>query len=267
MNNKSIALLIGINYIGQDSSLNGCINDVQRVKKMLIENLHFKESNIDMLTDNQSDVNKIPTKRNILFSIYKLIIKARRDPSITNIWIHYSGHGTYIQDTNNDEQDTKDECIVPVHYKSSGLISDDFLQYYLRYLPSRASCVAFFDCCHSGTILDLEYTYNDSTLSFDKTSNKKMDNNIILVSGCMDHQVSMDAYNINGNNEYSGAMTSALLSTLQKYNYTVRLKELLKDIRDFLNSRNFNQIPILTSTKEYNNNLLLFNKSRNSFIK
>ena len=266
MNNQSIALLIGINYTGQDGSLNGCINDVNRVRDMLVQKMHFKKSNITMLTDDHNDVTKLPTKRNILFSIYKLIIRARRDTSVKNIWIHYSGHGTYIQDTNSDEKDSRDECIVPLDYKQNGLISDDFLQYYLRYLPTRAFCISFFDCCHSGTILDLEYTYNKDASEFEKTSNKKMSNNIILVSGCMDNQVSMDAYNVNDNSQYTGAMTSALLSTLQEYQYTVRLKELIKGIRAFLASRNFAQMPMLTSTKEYSANILLFNKSKSSFI-
>ena len=33
--NKKIALLIGINYVGSPHGLNGCINDILNMKKML----------------------------------------------------------------------------------------------------------------------------------------------------------------------------------------------------------------------------------------
>lgn len=43
------ALLIGINYIGQQGQLSGCHNDVGNIKKYLVETEGFEESNIHIL--------------------------------------------------------------------------------------------------------------------------------------------------------------------------------------------------------------------------
>lgn len=43
------ALLIGINYVGQQGQLSGCHNDVANIKKYLIEKEGFSESNIHVL--------------------------------------------------------------------------------------------------------------------------------------------------------------------------------------------------------------------------
>ena len=62
------ALLIGINYVGTENELNGCINDVKNMKTMLIDKLGYKSQNITMLTD---ETTKKPTKSNILKRVGK----------------------------------------------------------------------------------------------------------------------------------------------------------------------------------------------------
>ena len=71
----------------------------------------------------------------------------------------YSGHGTYVKDVNDDEDDGKDECLVPLDYKESGMIFDDHLNNILSLIHPDTRVVFIVDACHSETMLDLSYRY------------------------------------------------------------------------------------------------------------
>lgn len=235
------ALLIGINYRKTSSELNGCINDVNSVKELLTTKFRYDEDNITMITD---DTKKKPTKKNIIKEM-KNIIKSSNEGD--EIWIHYSGHGTYVKDTNDDENDGNDEGLVPLDFKTSGLILDDDLKVILSGLDTKCTCVMFFDCCHSGTCCDLSYCYDGSFTS--KIDEGKVSANVILISGCKDDQTSADA---SINNKWSGAMTFYLLKVLNDNKYTIRLGKLLNDLKDELKKNDYTQYPILSSSRPIN---------------
>lgn len=78
-----------------------------------------------------------------------------------SLFFHYSGHGSRVRDQDGDEDDGYDETIIPVDYKSAGEIVDDELHWVLvKPLPPGCRLTAIFDCCHSGSALDLPYTYS-----------------------------------------------------------------------------------------------------------
>ena len=108
---KKFALLIGINYRGQDGELNGCINDVVHMKDLLISKFSYKEENITIMTDD-SPSNLIPNGMNIMNQLGSLILKSYYDEA-DEIFFHYSGHGSWVRDTSGDEKDSRDECLVP----------------------------------------------------------------------------------------------------------------------------------------------------------
>jgi hypothetical protein len=103
-----------------------------------------------------------------------------------------------------------------------------------------------FDCCFSGTILDLKYQYLDS-LNYDTfTENNKeleTEGNVLLISGCTDKQTSTDA---NINNKYQGVMTWSMLQTLQP---NISWCDLLKNMRSLIKEANFTQLPQMSSGK------------------
>jgi len=247
--NTKLALLIGINYYNTDSQLNGCINDVCRMKTFLIKHCGFLEENIKVLTD---DTETKPTTVNILKEIGRLVAAAHHDKT-NEIFIHYSGHGTSIDDKNNDENDNKDEALVPLDYKTNGFITDDLLNDYFAYLPATCKCICLFDCCHSGTILDLTYRYVDENDNETENNKSKVKSNIIMISGCKDVQTSADALI---NNKWAGAMTCAFLDTMEKYNYNVTCFHLLNGMRLFLQKSNYEQVPQICSSNKLNNTSL-----------
>jgi hypothetical protein len=151
--NRNLALLVGINeyrypHIG---NLNGAINDVANMKRLLVERFDFPDDDehIRVLTNEQA------TRGAILAAIEAHLI-SRADPNSIVVF-HYSGHGSYLTDTDGDETDGLDETIVP--YDSGHIepypnrdITDDELNALLGRLADKTPNVTFiFDSCHSGT--------------------------------------------------------------------------------------------------------------------
>lgn len=150
------AVMVGINYVGaEQGELSGCHNDVLNMQTYLQQVHQFDSSNITVLLDDGEHEN--PTKDNIL-AAYKNMVEASQPGDA--LFVHYSGHGTKVKDESGDESDKHDEAIVPVDYQDVGLIMDDELYATLvQPLPKDTHLVCLFDCCHSGTILDLPYVF------------------------------------------------------------------------------------------------------------
>jgi len=150
------ALLVGINYVGQEGQLSGCHNDVGNMVNY-IKNVHeFEDDNITVLLDD--DEHEAPTKENMLAAYKKIVQESSKGDAI---FLHYSGHGTKIRDDDRSEEDDGyDEALVPVDYDSNGLILDDDLyDIVVKGLPEGVHVVCLMDCCHSGTVLDLPYVF------------------------------------------------------------------------------------------------------------
>jgi len=243
---SKLALLMGLNYKGSSAELNGCINDVLNTGKMLKNVYDYKDENILYMTD-ESAVK--PTLRNMLAQLIKLSERTYEE-DIKEIWISYSGHGTYIRDNNEDEDDGKDECLVPLDYSESGLIVDDQLNSVLSLMNPSVHVIVIIDACHSETMLDLPYRYISGNKNVIENAKNKIKCNCVMISGCRDTQTSSDAYNINNSGEYSGAMTSALLYVLKQFEHTITCWRLLKEMRKFLRSRKFSQVPQISCTQQ-----------------
>lgn len=158
LSGKKKALLIGINYFGTDSELNGCINDVHNMGQFLVERYGFNQQDFVVLTDDQQSPAGIPTRDNILKAMQWLVDGAQPGD---NLFIAYSGHGGSEEDEDGDEDDGMDETMCPVDYQENGQIHDDQIHDVLvKPLPAGCRLTALFDCCHSGSILDLPYLYS-----------------------------------------------------------------------------------------------------------
>ena len=155
---KRKALYIGINYVGSKAELKGCINDVNNIKEWMEKNYKFQE--VKVLTDDNRDA--MPTKHNMIEGFKWLVNGAQSGDSL---FLHYSGHGGSLKDKseNSDEHDFMDETLAPVDYESAGQITDDELhELMVANLPQGVRLTCLFDCCHSGSILDLGFTYLDN---------------------------------------------------------------------------------------------------------
>lgn len=239
---KSKAVLFGINYYGnKDALLRGCVNDVHNMAGYLKDKAKY--DSIKIYTD-QFDNHKV-TGQSIINSLYKLALDSHRY-RLERAWIHFSGHGCGIRDYDGDEKDGRDECILPVDYQNCGVIHDDYIKHILRYFHPDTKVTCVFDCCHSGTIGDLHYRYLDRSNWRIENERSKCRADVLLVSGCMDHQTSADAYNVRGHREFSGAMTSCLLTALEQ---STKVMDVMDRLKAELRRKRFTQIPQISSSK------------------
>lgn len=238
-------LSVGINYRNTPNELYGCINDANNIKTFLAQRYGF--TNSILLTD---DTNKKPTKQNIINELTNLLVNSISGDSL---FFFYSGHGTITTDLNRDEIDGQDEVIVPIDAVSiQTCIIDDQLNSIIKTnLKPGVKLFAMFDCCFSGTILDLKYNYIDSQNLDRLTVNSNVSetvSQVIMISGCADNQTSEDAIISNGTTQSNaGAMTFAFLNTIQQSTSPITFKTLLQNMRTLLRDNRFTQIPQLSS--------------------
>jgi hypothetical protein len=141
------ALLIGINDYAAESipDLYGAINDIEAMRQILITRYGFSNEHITMIS------NEGATREGILAALEQLVESSGKDDLI---YIHYSGHGSQVEDRNGDEKDDNmDETLVPQDSRTSDEvrdITDDELAQILARLESRYTLIVL-DSCHSGT--------------------------------------------------------------------------------------------------------------------
>lgn len=254
---KLKALLIGINYYQTPGQLYGCINDVRKMKKLL-EMRGYTEF---MILTEEDEMK--PTKTNILKGFEWLI---KDNESYDKIFLHYSGHGSWLKDITSDEVDGRDECLVPLDFKTNGMILDDDI--YSK-LVNHIKCdfMGVIDACHSGSMLDLKFNYHPAptftggnknnrknyTNTYVTKTNKKLlngldkkENTIMVISGCQDKQTSADAWL---ERKSQGALTYCFYKTIRNNRFNISTSELMKNIHLELMSKNFTQRPVLSCNK------------------
>ncbi|KAI6831992.1 metacaspase [Hortaea werneckii] len=152
------SLVIGINYVGSQHELEGCHQDVHNVREFLqaMGYSDDQESQVVMRDDQYTDPHGPywPTGDNMLAAMDWLI----SEPGTVN-FLHYSGHGGQVP---SDDYRTSgfDDTIVPVDYETQGQIPSGVLhQTLVTKLPPDSTLFIVFDCCHSGSAVELPYVY------------------------------------------------------------------------------------------------------------
>lgn len=140
---KARALLIGINEYAVLPDLRGALNDVESLRQTLITRMGFAPDRITVLVDAQA------TRAGILAALKQIVAQSQPDEFV---YIHYSGHGSQAHDANGDEDDGRDETLVPQDGRTPGVkdITDDELADLLGDLKAKDVLVVL-DSCHSGT--------------------------------------------------------------------------------------------------------------------
>lgn len=216
------AVIIGISYKNSRHELKGCINDAKCMKFLLVNRFKFPEDSILMLTEEEKDPYKIPTKHNIRMAMYWLVQGCQPGDSLV---FHFSGHGSQQKNYNGDEIDGYDETLCPLDFETQGTIVDDEINATIvRPLPRGAKLHAIIDACHSGTVLDLpylcrmdrtgRYTWEDHrprSGAWKGTSGGEC----ISFSGCDDDQTSADTAALSKVTS-TGAMTYSFIQAIER---------------------------------------------------
>jgi hypothetical protein len=233
------ALLVGINYKGTSYELKGCINDVQNITQYLVSQ-NISADKMCILTD---DTYIKPTKNNIINYFTKLLTDAKSGDQLV---FFYSGHGSTIVNTSiNKDVEPLDDVLITID--SNCIIDDDLNEIIQKNLKPNVKLFVLFDCCHSGTMLDLRYNFPvDDTkpgIIIDNSS-ENTKSNVFYISGCKDDQTSMETFI---NSKTQGALTWAFLEAVKQNNNNMSWKMLVKTIRDNLKKYQFIQIPQFSS--------------------
>jgi hypothetical protein len=133
------ALCVGIDAYPAPNTLSGCVNDAGNWHQVLTA-LGFEAEQL---------LEQRATRQGILDALEALIGRAQPGDVLV---FQYSGHGTRVPDTDQDEDDGKDEALVPVDFDSGAFLVDDDLRQVFDQLAAGVSLTCFIDCCHSGTI-------------------------------------------------------------------------------------------------------------------
>lgn len=245
---RRAALIIGINYTGEDYALEGCITDASEMTQLAKQN-GFTE--ILVMTD---DTPLKPINENIRKGFRWLVRGARQDDTLL---LHFSGHGSTTREVELSDA-PQDSTIVPLDWESAGMLDDNQL-YNLIVRPlanSGAHLTVSFDCCHSGSALDLTFNYRISSTNPNQVvilpseDHQPLNVDIMLLSGAIDSGVSNDVSD--GVTVY-GAMTRALVNALQK-NPSLSCGGVLKQIQQRVTreSPDLEQHPQLSSERRLN---------------
>lgn len=244
---RTFALLVGINYIGSQYELFGCINDALNISNLLQNQYNFDKKNIKLLTDNTQ---LKPTRQNILNELTNMLQQSIKGDKLV---FTFSGHGSQTFDKSGDELDGLDELIIPIDLKY--ILDDEIKDIIDKHLKEGVQLFALIDSCHSGTILDLKFNYLDTENTLNITTNSNVNETkgqAIMISGCSDSQYSIDALlqDASGNFTNAGAMTFSFLKTLEHFNFTnITYKNLIIKMRELLQESKLTQIPQLSSGK------------------
>ncbi|MEO8494757.1 MAG: caspase family protein, partial [Planctomycetota bacterium] len=140
------ALLMGINAYKSISTLRGCVNDVNNMRRLLTEQYDFDEKNVRVLTDQQ--VTKSRARREMAW----LMQGAKPGDRLV---FHFAGHGSYTVDLDGEEDaDGRDEliCLYDMDWDNTdSYFTDDELRAWTQKLPDGARLTVLLDNCHSGT--------------------------------------------------------------------------------------------------------------------
>jgi metacaspase-1 len=213
------ALLVGINYIGSNIELKGCLNDVVALEKVLKK----RGFTCKVLTDH-TEVK--PTCANIKKELLALVTNAKAGDIL--YW-GYSGHGSTLPDPT--LQEALDSVYIPLDYKTGGVIRDTFVfNEICKKVPKGVTMFSVNDACHSSSILDLKCTaksqckrksgtekkYDPSEWSekyvFEVNKSPELESCVIALSASADTERAKDAV---FNGVANGAFTKCLLETLE----------------------------------------------------
>ncbi len=258
-----LAVLIGINdYPG--AQLNGCVNDVLNIKKLLIDNYGFKESEIVLILNGEA------TTARFLKALEQLSTNVKPG-DLRLLW--YSGHGAlYPQmEANGTEKIVQVLCPVDFDWTEPRMIQDAQVRAQFAKFCAGAKANCGLDACHTGDkniVLNAAATAGTAAASvrsfpgmpkaiLDRVNAAKLkasprefafgEFNVGVVCGCGKKQTSADTVNATG--AACGAMTDAFITVVKKPgNSDKPLNDIVDQMSQLLQSQGYDQKPEVLRT-------------------
>jgi metacaspase-1 len=231
---KGISIHIGLNHVdpkhyqGWDGELNACIADAKDMRALAKKKRFGGNA---LLVDGQATAAAVTAA---LSNASKKLVKG------DILFLTYSGHGGQVRDTNSDEKDNDrmDETWVLFDRQ---LVDDELYNIWAKF-KAGVRILVLSDSCHSGTVvrdipaflgagprprampravgIAVENANSALYRSIQKNNRgaekTKVNASVLLVSGCMDNQTSMDGEN---NGAFTGTLKQVWNSGRFRGNY------------------------------------------------
>src|SRR4028119_49130 len=151
---RKLALLVGINKYPPVQDLQGCVNDVELQRHLLIHRFGFNPKDIYTLIDEKA------TRQGILEAFEEHLIKQAKPEDV--VVYHYSGHGSLVRDpdpiivSSSRDKSGLNGTFVPIDSElpsSQGGVVQDIMGHTLFLLMSALkseNVTAVLDSCYSG---------------------------------------------------------------------------------------------------------------------
>ena len=165
------ALIIGINYTGQEGQLRAPQNDAHNVQQLLVRECGFNPQEILMLVDDGKQMP--PTKRHIQAGLQQMVAYSRPGDVLV---VSFSGHGGRRRVANKSgvQENEFDSSLMPVDFSTNGqIVDDDLLKHFIKAIPAGVHTTMLVDACHCGSVGDLPYSFSadQSTYKMEKGFN------------------------------------------------------------------------------------------------
>jgi metacaspase-1 len=210
---NGMSLHIGINRYNRKAygALGRCLLDLPNchrdamAKKCIAEKFNF---NAGILTNEEA------TAETVLAGI-DLAANHMEEGDI--FFISFSGHGSRIEDRNNDEDDGYDEtwCLY-----DRLVIDDELFEKWKRFRPG-VRVLVIADSCHSGTSAKNSIDNSRYGGRFPAEKSDEVQASCLLLAACQDKQ-----YAYGGNNINNSLYTHWMLQVLEQYNFCDSYREL-----------------------------------------
>ncbi len=232
--------------------LDGCKNDADLVKQVIISRFSFPEKNV------QEIVNYDATRENILKGMENLLKESQQNDIA---FIYYAGHGSQVKNSMSAEKDKKDESMVPVDTWKEGVadIRDkELAKMFNRFIDKGVKLTIIYDCCHSGSIArglypsksrfiaESNYDAKDNSAPVPPETRKK--SSYLIMSAAQDNEFAQEQFD--DVDSAHGAFTLALMKAMDQQSVTTSAQNLFTGLRAVLKSNGKSQEPVLAGDIE-----------------
>eukprot|EP00397_Hematodinium_sp_SG-2012_P006514 GEMP01006547.1.p1 GENE.GEMP01006547.1~~GEMP01006547.1.p1 ORF type:complete len:389 (+),score=78.80 GEMP01006547.1:41-1207(+) len=193
-------LIVSLDYKYDPTLELTAIIDGQNIEKLARDS---GVTDVTQLFDNHEFNNgSFPLRRNIRRQLQAI---GKRCNANDLFVFFYSGHGLNVPDENGDEADGEDEAFAVPNKKGeldidNILVDDDFALYLDRYIPKSTRILCITDCCHSGSICDIDsFNYKHE---------------IVQISAAKDNQTSLDMSTFG---TAGGVLTCAIFDAIKEF--------------------------------------------------
>lgn len=217
-----IAILISCEYLSSINNLKCSNNDINNIKNLLINYFNYKNEYIYILRNFE--------KKNIIDFFSFIVKKINLDKQISTIFFYFTGHGII-------------NAIIAEDLKL--LYNFEIKNNFIDKINKNVKLFGLIDACHSENYFKLPFYY--SNLQWLNYYNLKPPLcYAIMISACRKNDITIEIQN------YS-LITNLFISIIMKNKY-VTWYELILKMNLNLITNNYNQKPILSSSKIFNTN-------------